>query len=410
MNKIIIFCYLLIILKFEIFSLNSNNDYSSPPILMARSAVLYDYNSNTILYAISPDRKSSPASMTKLLTLLITLDYINENNISMNKPVFIQPPADAKSRPIDASVAGLEKGKSYPLIFLLKATAIISANDAAYALAMFVSKDIKKFVKKMNDYTKKIGILNSTFVDPDGWSPENKTTSRDMIKLATYYINNHPDALKQLHSIKFLKLPNGIIHHNTNMLLGEFEGVDGLKTGYTTEAGFNFIGTAKRNNHRLISIVMDIRTNSVKKGFQERMKEVKELLEYGFYNFHLVDIKELLLPPLQIMYGNPSFIKTNIEKPITITFKKDELPYIKYKVKIPLVDYKIPQLHDKVGNISITKNNKTIYQASIITKEKTNYLPWKKLWWKKLRYLFKKKLQLAKDVTLPYNKLSLITS
>jgi|HubBroStandDraft_1064217.scaffolds.fasta_scaffold35979_2 D-alanyl-D-alanine carboxypeptidase len=232
-----------------------------------KGAIATDAATGAVLFEDNADAVSPPASMTKLMTFAVLDDAIRKGSISLTTTVEITH-EDAKVALVrDSTLVWLRQGEKFPVEELIYAMMIQSANDAAYALAHKVGGTVGAFVAMMNVKARELGMANSTFRSPNGFPPPNRrigdgdlTTPRDYALLCRYLVL-HTDVLKYT-SVKSRMFGAGVraqpvLMNNHNNLLGRFQGVDGLKTGFTSGAGFCLSATALRNGHRIIVVMMD---------------------------------------------------------------------------------------------------------------------------------------------------------
>jgi len=223
--------------------------------------------------------KIPPASFVKLLTLYVIFDALEHQKIQLTDEVHISK----KAWKTGGSKMFVEVNTKVPVEELIKGIAVVSGNDAAVAMAEHLYGDVDTFTRVMNRYSQHLGMKDSFFVNPHGLPvAEQVTTAYDMALLARDYINRFPDALRyhQMQSYTY----NGIEQHNRNGLLKRDDTVDGLKTGWVVESGYNLVATAKRHNHRLIAVVMGARTSGI------RERETLKILNYGYQNFTLLNL------------------------------------------------------------------------------------------------------------------------
>ncbi|MDA3852075.1 MAG: D-alanyl-D-alanine carboxypeptidase [Spirochaetaceae bacterium] len=284
-----LFCtFFFVFISLSLFAQN-------PPELSATSVVLVDHLTGRVLYQKDASISFPPASMTKLVTLYLCYEAIEEGHLQKDQVIQVTPVGSSFSRPTRSSLMMLEEGQQVDVLTLMKGVAVSSGNDAAYQLAELVAGSPEAFVLRMNGLMEEMGFQSMSFIDPDGWSEENQVSALDYAKFASNYINRFPQALEELHSVPSLAYPQPEnfagenaqiqwtrVKKNTNLLLGVIDGVDGLKTGYIDESGFNFACTAKRSDTRLISVVMGIFTDNYLQGLNLRATETRDLLEWGF--------------------------------------------------------------------------------------------------------------------------------
>lgn len=239
--------------------------------LKAKSAILINDSTGRILYTKNPDRPMQPASLTKILSLYLVHEAINEGKIHLTDMVRIsvnaQMTGGSSMYLVDENEAVLDD--------LIKGMAVVSANDASVAIAEHLGGSINSFVSMMNAKARVLGMKRSHFVNPNGLPARGQvTTARDILKLSRAYMRDFPEAL-QVHSMQEYTFAN-ITQRNSNTLLKQCEDVDGLKTGFVRAAGFHLVATAKRGDTRLIAVVMGEKNTRI------RTRDTTRLLEYGF--------------------------------------------------------------------------------------------------------------------------------
>jgi len=243
-----------------------------------KSAVLMEKDTGKVLYSIHPNKELPPASMTKIMTLLLIFQALDRNEIALTDKVSVSEHA--------ASMGGtqifLEPGEEMTVEDLIKAIAIGSANDASMALAEYIAGSEEAFVKRMNDEAKKLGLKHTHFSNPTGLPTENHYSSAHDMAMMAKALLRYPDVLKYTSLYEdYLRenTDNKFWLVNTNKMLKTYPGVDGLKTGYTQEAKYCLTATAKKNDMRVIAVVMGAPSA------KERNKQVAKLLNYAFANY-----------------------------------------------------------------------------------------------------------------------------
>jgi D-alanyl-D-alanine carboxypeptidase (penicillin-binding protein 5/6) len=239
--------------------------------LDVKSALLMDVNTGEILYEQDADRQIAPASLTKILTLYIVFEAIQRGDLRPWDMIPVTEHAPAAG----GSNMALHPGEEVKLTELIKGIAIASANDACVAVAERLEPSIHDFVSRMNQTAASLGMSATTFKNPNGMPAEGQmTTARDMLRLAKTYLERFPGALT-IHSMKYFS-HNEIMRRNANTLLGKYDGVDGLKTGFVNASGFNIVVTAKRGDTRLLAVVLGARSPKV------REVQTARLIDEGF--------------------------------------------------------------------------------------------------------------------------------
>ena len=326
--------------------------------IAANAAILVDATSGKIFYAKNIDEKLPPASMSKMMTEYLVQQAVSEGKISWDDKVNISDYAFQISQNRTLSNVYLRVDESYSVRELYEAVAIYSANGATIALAEHVSGSEKEFVMKMNSTAQTLGMTSTSFVNASGLNndslqgffhtggetDENIMSARDCALLAFHIVNDYPAAL-QTSSVAKKVFKEGtedaINMSNWNFMLPSlvyaYEGMDGLKTGFTSSAGNCFTGTAKRNNLRLIAVVMGCATQKA------RFQETAKLLNYGFANIAVQKIatKGYVLPgteTLPVQNGKEKQVAVSLAADIsTVTLRGSATPVLSYTVATALV-------------------------------------------------------------------------
>ena len=284
----------------------------SQPVLTihSESAVLMDGTTGQILFQKNSEKRMSPASLVKLMTLYLAFDAVKRRSVKFDQ----QEVVSKRAWKMGGSQMFLEVGDRVKFVELIKGVAAISANDAALVIAEFLTGSEEVFVHKMNEKAKALGLNHTHFVNCHGLHAEGQQTSAiDMAYLGFNYIREHPDALK------FHVLPEytyrGIKQKNWNPLLNRGKGVDGLKTGYLRRAGYHFLFSAKKDNQRLIGVVMGAKTPG------SRDSDALKLIGYGFKNFStrtLVKEGEVV-GKVKVQNGDPPEVDLSATKTLIVT-------------------------------------------------------------------------------------------
>lgn len=245
-----------------------------PPVLDASGYILVDADSGKVLVEHNADERLPPASMTKMMTSYIAVHELVEGNVSEDTQVPISVTAWKKG----GSKMWVREGTEVSLIDLLRGIIVQSGNDASIAVAEYFAGSESAFAGWMNQYAQEFGMTSTHFENATGWPAEGHlTTARDLAILAKRIIKDHPDHYG-LYAEKYFEY-NDIRQPNRNKLLWRDPSVDGLKTGHTEEAGYCLAASAKRDNTRLIAVVMGTRSD------EARARETQKLLGYGFRYF-----------------------------------------------------------------------------------------------------------------------------
>ena len=367
MKKIFV-CFLFIISIFTM-SFSTGNDAilaeSNKSLeITSKSALLMDYNTKTILFEKDSDKKLPIASMVKLMTTLLTLERIDNGQLKVDDSYSISE----KAAGMGGSQVFLDAYSEYKLGDLLKSVIVCSANDSAVAISEIIAGSQEEFVTLMNKRAKELGMNNTNYVNATGLPMAGQYSTAKDVAILTCEVLKHPLYFNYSKTWldKFVH-PSGRETEmtNTNKLVRFYKDCDGGKTGYTDEAGHCLSATAKRNDLRLISVIIG------GKDSKSRFSEVSSMLNYGFANFKneciidnnkILDIKgivkgssvnEIELIPNESYYNLIS--KSN----------KDEIKinYVVNELKAPI------NKGDVVGKIIITKNNEVIKEIDILANQ-----------------------------------------
>ncbi len=249
----------------------------SPGHADARSAVLMEVSTGTVLFEQNADEPIEPASFTKIATLYLIFEAIKQGRIHLNDEVLISEEAWRTG----GSKMFVGIGTRVPLEEIIKGIAVVSGNDACVAAAEHLSGSVDTFVDAMNRKAKELGMTRTRFLNPNGLPADGQiTTARDMATLDMSYLKAFPEALGY-HSMREYSY-NNVQQYNRNHLLLKDPTIDGLKTGYIAASGYHLSATSKRDGMRLIAVVMGARSTPI------REREALKLLNYGFRHFTLV--------------------------------------------------------------------------------------------------------------------------
>ena len=244
----------------------------------AKSAILIEPVTGTVLYEKNPDEKFAPASVTKIMTMLLAMEAIDSGKISLDDKITCSE--NAKS--MGGSTMLLDTGEVRTVEDILKGIAIASGNDAAVAMAEFLSGSTDEFVKVMNERAKELGMTNTTFKNCNGLPMEGHLTTARDISIMSLELLKHPTILK--YSGTYMetisegrKSPIELVNHNK--LVRFFDGCDGLKTGFTQEAKYCISATAVRNGVRMLAVIMGAPTYKI------RNRDASMLMNYGFSKY-----------------------------------------------------------------------------------------------------------------------------
>ena len=325
----------------------------------AKSGIIMEPTTNKVIFEKNSHERLEPASMTKMMTLLLTFEALDNGKISLDDMVHISKVAAA----MGGSQMFLEENSNIRLEEIIKGVSIASANDGAVALAEYIGGSVENFVNMMNQKIADLGLTDTHFTNPHGLHADNHYSSAyDMAIIAANLISH--EKILEYTSIyeDYFNKPDGSRTWlvNTNKLTRYYEGVDGLKTGYTKEAGYCLTATAKKNNIRYITVLMGEPTSDL------RSSETTSMLNYAFNSFKLNTIisKSQELGNVYIDKSKEKTVKIVTKKDITeLISKEKESPNYTDKLKAPL------KKGTKVGTVEILDNEGLIVREEEVTIE-----------------------------------------
>lgn len=343
-----------------------------------KSYILADFETSEILEECNIDESIEIASISKLMSYLVIMDEVSKRNISLNDIVII----DKDTTKIKGSSFNLRAGEKFTLRELIEASIVISGNDATYALAKYIAGTEENFVKIMNHKAKELGLENAIFYNSTGLPIEekniqNKMTTREIFILTQHIIRNYPEIL-EIARIKSIEvISRDYFQRNTNPLLNEIEGIDGLKTGFTNKAGYCYVSTfniksknPETKDLRLIAIVMGA------KSLEKRNILSKILVEYGINNYsnRIFLNEELPLKTLEIPNADIKEVGVFVEKGFSKLIKNDEDITVNVDVD-ENIDLPIGK-NTKIGKAIVEKEGEAIFESDILIKEDVNKAKW----------------------------------
>jgi len=358
--KKIVFVFLLV------FSLSIINVFAEEDVVPnAKSAILIEAGTGKILYEKNKDEKYAPASMTKMMSLLLIMENIDNRNLRMDEKIRVSKYASS----MGGSQIFLEENEEMTVEDLLKGITIGSANDATVALAERIGGSEEAFVEMMNKKASDLGLKNTSFKNTTGLDEANHySTANDMSIIAKELVKHKK--ILEFSSIYETYLRTDTEDKfwlvNTNKLVRFYPGVDGLKTGYTEEAGYCLTATINKDNMRLIAVVMGEPTSNI------RNSEMSTLLDYGYNLWQ----KEVYVTPEEIIDTVP--IEKGIDENVnivvidevsTVNKKGHKMGEITYELDVKNIKAPIKR-GEVVGKLSIKEDGKTISNVDV-TVEKT---------------------------------------
>ncbi|MGN1379499.1 MAG: D-alanyl-D-alanine carboxypeptidase family protein [Bacilli bacterium] len=333
--------------------------------ISAKSAILIDQNTGKVLYKKNENEKLAMASMTKIMSLLLIMEKIDEGVIKYDDIVEISQEASS----MGGSQIFLNPGDKYKVKDLLKGVAMASANDAVVALAEKTYGSKESFIEAMNKKAEELNLKNTHFVNVHGLDDENHYSSSYDMAIMAKELLKHEKILDYTKVYEeYLQKPDGsqIWLVNTNKLVRFYEGVDGLKTGYTAKAGYCLTATAKKNNLRLISVVMG------EESIEKRSQDTVKLLNYGFntYKVNLIKDKKETLGKVKVEKGKIEYVDVVlVSDAIELLNVNDKVSKYNFKINIEKIVAPVKK-GNVIGKVQIlNEEGKIINEVDITVKE-----------------------------------------
>ncbi|MDZ5670142.1 D-alanyl-D-alanine carboxypeptidase DacF [Bacillus stercoris] len=331
----------------------------------AKSAVLIERDTGKVLYNKNSNERLAPASMTKIMTMLLIMEALDKGKIKMSDKVRTSEHAAS----MGGSQIFLEPGEEMTVKEMLKGIAIASGNDASVAMAEFISGSEEEFVQKMNKKAKELGLKNTAFKNPTGLTEEGHYSSaHDMAIMAkellkyesiTKFTGTYEDYLRENTDKKFWLV-------NTNRLIKFYPGVDGVKTGYTGEAKYCLTASAKKGNMRAIAVVFGASTP------KERNAQVTKMLDFAFsqYETHPLYKRNETVAKVKVKKGKQKLIELTTSEPISILTKKGEdMNNVKKEIKMKDNISAPIQKGQELGTLVLKKDGEVLAESPVAAKE-----------------------------------------
>ncbi|MDD3613176.1 MAG: D-alanyl-D-alanine carboxypeptidase family protein [Eubacteriales bacterium] len=352
-RKFVSILVLTLFLLAPAFNVSADYEFES----IAPAAYLMEASTGRVLYEKDADTALNPASITKIMTLLLGFEALENGNVGWDDLVHISE----KAWRTGGSTMFLEVGTKVPYGDIITGISVASANDGCVAIAEYLYGTEEAFVQQMNKRAQELGLTNTRFSNSHGLHAENHYMSaRDIAVLSNYLIEHYPKILEIESMTEFTF--DGRTQANRNPLLGVFPGADGLKTGWTEEAGYCLVGTAIQNDMRLISVVLNTTDET------ERLAASSELLNYGFREFelHKVVNAEEIIDEIDIKKGKEETLPVYIKEDVTVVVKKDQKDDIVLKSVIDNEDLTAPIEKDAtVGSLEVRINDELLHKADL---------------------------------------------
>jgi D-alanyl-D-alanine carboxypeptidase (penicillin-binding protein 5/6) len=328
------------------FSVSANA--FTPPETTAREAYIIDFNTGAVLFDKLGNEKMPTSSMSKVMTMIVVFDAIRSGKLSMEQEL----PVSEKAWAMQGSKMFVDITKPSKVSDLVRGVIVQSGNDACIVLAEAIAGSEENFAQLMNQKAKEIGMNNSNFMNSTGWPDDNHySTPHDLALLANYLIKNYPEEYKIYSELEFTY--NNIKQGNRNPLLYNFSGGDGVKTGHTEVAGYGLIGSAIRNDRRVIMVINGTAD------MQARADEARKLMDWAFVSFKNIDLaqKDKIYTNAPVLLSAEKTVGLTVANTVQMTVPTLAQSGMKISAKysVPLV---APlKAGDKVGTLIVTIPN-----------------------------------------------------
>ena len=352
----------------------------TPPPLAAKAYVLADYNSGQVLVAQNPQQRIEPASLTKLMTAYVTFNALKQKTLRPDQIV----PVSARAWKSEGSRMFIEPNRPVSVEELLKGMIVQSGNDACIALAEAVAGSEEVFAQMMNREAQRLGMKNTNFVNSTGLPhPQHYTTGHDLSLLAMAIVRDFPEYYP-LYSLKEYRY-NNITQSNRNRLLWADPTVDGMKTGYTENAGYCLITSARRGPRRLISVVLGTNSES------GRATESQKLLNYGFQFYDTVRLYEKNHPvsTVKVWKGGANQVKAGFPYDMYLSIPKGVADKLKATVETQQPLLAPIAAGQKIGVLRVELEGKPYGEFPVVALEEVGIAGIFGRGWDSLRLLFK---------------------
>jgi len=352
---------------------------AAAPEVAGKSAVLMDMETGTVLYEKNSHAPLAPASVTKVMTMLLIMEALDSGKIGWKDMVTASETAAAKG----GSQIYLKVGEQLSVTDMLKSIAVSSANDCACAMAEHIAGSEESFVGLMNQRAKELGMQDTKFVnctglDDDPAAKEHVTSSYDIALMSRELMLKHP-TIEKFTTIWMDTVRNGAFGlANTNKMVRFYPGATGLKTGFTSAAGYCLSATARRDGMSLVAVVMGAASS------KERFAACKQLLDYGFANYALVR-PEMTEGAVPVKLGTAKKVTAVPAEPVQILIDKAQSNQVNISTTLDEVAQAPVSKGQRLGTLTVRVGEQVVAQVPMVASEAVSRLTWKDLFLKTLR-------------------------
>ena len=326
----------------------------------APCAVLMEESTGTILYAKGENEERAPASVTKVMTLLLIAEAVDSGAISLDDTVT----ATARAASMGGSQIWLEAGEQMSVSEMIKCVAVVSANDCAVALAEHLCGSEEVFIARMNERAAELGLQHTNFTNCTGLfdDPEHYTSALDIAVMSRELLSH--EWIKEYTTIWMDSIRNGEFGlSSTNHLLRSLEGCTGLKTGWTTLAGYCISASAEREGTEYIAVIMGSDSSA------NRNADASTLINYAFTNWALVPVADSALPPVRVSGGVRASVQPVIEGSDHILLRRSEASALERNVSLPESVAAPIGAGERLGSLTLSSSGETLVEVPLVSSE-----------------------------------------
>lgn len=326
----------------------------------APCAVLMEESTGTILYAKGENEERAPASVTKVMTLLLIAEAVDSGAISLDDTVT----ATARAASMGGSQIWLEAGEQMSVSEMIKCVAVVSANDCAVALAEHLCGSEEVFIARMNERAAELGLQHTNFTNCTGLfdDPEHYTSALDIAVMSRELLSH--EWIKEYTTIWMDSIRNGEFGlSSTNHLLRSLEGCTGLKTGWTTQAGYCISASAEREGTEYIAVIMGSDSSA------NRNADASTLINYAFTNWALVPVADSALPPVLVSGGVRASVQPVIEGSDHILLRRSEASALERNVSLPESVAAPLEEGERLGSLTLSSSGETLVEVPLVSSE-----------------------------------------
>lgn len=356
MKKLICAALCLVILTSPVYAINTLTDNDIE--ISAPSAILMEKVTGEVIYEKNSHERLPPASVTKVMTMLLIVEAIERGDISLEDTVI----ASERAASFGGSCVFLEQGEKMSVSEMLKCICVVSANDCAVAMAEHLCGSEQAFVARMNERAGELGLKDTNFKNCTGLfeDDEHYTSAYDIAVMSRELIRH--DMIKQYSTIWMDTIRNGEFGlSNTNKLVYYYDGCTGLKTGFTEKAMYCLSATAERDGVEYIAVIMHAET------IDTRNSDAKALLNYGFANYRLLPLRSPdVLPPVRVSLGDADSVQPVYDGPEAALAPKSGLGEVTYKVDLPDELTAPISKGQQIGTLTVSSGEQELYRVPLI--------------------------------------------